>query len=157
MGIVERSAEVVWTGELDSAGGCITTDSGLLDGANVSAEGRFSEGPRRGATAETSPEELIAAALGSCYSMSLSHHLTGAGFRPERLRVTATCHLDTQPGQIAVKDVELSAVGALSGMAEDRFSEIAETAFANCPVAKLLAGNARFELHAQLEEPALSS
>ena len=74
-------ASAVWTGSLKEGKGTISTATGVLNNANYSFATRF-----EGATSGTTPEELIAAAHASCFSMALGAQLGGAGLTPERLK-----------------------------------------------------------------------
>ena len=73
-------ASAVWTGSLKEGKGTISTATGVLNNANYSFATRF-----EGAATGTTPEELIAAAHASCFSMALSAGLGRAGTPPERL------------------------------------------------------------------------
>lgn len=153
MGTVRRTAEVTWSGSLEHGRGSLRTGSGTLDDTGISWQNRVGT-DTGGAAGETTPEELIAAALGSCYSMSLTHFLSRSGFAPDSLGVTATCQLDRNPSGITVRQVEIDAVAELEGMEQQRFDEIAQSALDNCPVAHLIAGNATCELRTSLRRPA---
>jgi len=85
----------------------------------------------------TSPEELIAAAHSSCFSMALSNGLAKAGTPPERLDVNAD--VTFQPGE-GITGVHLTVRGTVPGISADAFVEAAEGAKANCPVSKALTG-----------------
>jgi osmotically inducible protein OsmC len=85
----------------------------------------------------TSPEELIAAAHSSCFSMALSHGLAQAGTPPTSLDTSAA--VTFQPGE-GITGIALSVVGNVPGIDEAAFVAAAEGAKANCPVSKALAG-----------------
>jgi len=89
------------------------------------------------ANGKTSPEELIAAAHSSCYSMALSHGLAGAGTPPESVETQA--NVTFQPGE-GITGIVLSVNGKVPGLTADEFAEFAEGAKKNCPVSKALAG-----------------
>src|ERR671932_1966010 len=108
----ERRAEVVWQGDLMNGSGTIgSVTSGALPQLDVSWPSR-SEEPN----GKTSPEELIAAAWASCFSMALSHALAQAGNAPERLETSAT--VTFQPGEGIVKGA-LTVRGTASGLDDD--------------------------------------
>ena len=96
---------------------------------------------------QTSPEELIAAAWASCFSMALSGGLGRAGTPPETLEVSATVTL--QPGEGIIKGA-IKVRGTVPGLDADAFQAAAEGAKANCPVSKALAGIPEVTLDAQL-------
>src|SRR5205085_8236378 len=89
MPIAERTAQTTWKGSLAAGEGTLTSGSGALGELPVTWASRTerSEG-------KTSPEELIAAAHASCFSMALSHELTQGGNEPDQLDVTAVVTLD---------------------------------------------------------------
>jgi osmotically inducible protein OsmC len=89
------------------------------------------------ANGKTSPEELIAAAHSSCYSMALSNGLAKAGSPPERLETSAD--VTFQPGQ-GITGIHITVRGTVPGLSAEDFLKAAEDAKANCPVSKALAG-----------------
>jgi lipoyl-dependent peroxiredoxin len=131
---VERSASVVWEGNLVDGNGTVTADS----------SGAFSDlpvtWPARTETpgGKTSPEELIAAAHAACFAMSLAHELTGKGHPPSRLEVTATssAHLGAAGWHIDSMDVELTA--EVPGIDSSTFEEALAAAERGCPVSTAL-------------------
>jgi osmotically inducible protein OsmC len=138
-----RTANVTWHGDLASGGGTIdSVTSGVFAGLDVSWATR-SEEPN----GQTSPEELIAAAWASCFSMALSGGLGRAGTPPETLEVSATVTL--QPGEGIIKGA-ITVRGTVPGLDADAFQAAAEGAKANCPVSKALAGIPEVTLDAQL-------
>lgn len=90
-----------------------------------------------GATGKTNPEELIGAAHSACYSMALSHALSGSGHAPESLDVTAA--VTFVPGE-GITGSHLLVSAVIPGMDEATFQTFAENAKAGCPVSKALAG-----------------
>lgn len=90
-----------------------------------------------GATGKTNPEELVGAAHSACYSMALSHALSGAGHPPESLDVTAA--VTFVPGE-GITGSHLLVSAVIPGMDEATFQTFAENAKAGCPVSKALAG-----------------
>src|SRR5437867_13149653 len=84
--MTERSAQVTWQGSLMEGSGEIhEVPSGAFGPLQISWASRAEEPAGR-----TSPEELIAAAHASCYSMALSHALAQDGTPPDRLDTSAT-------------------------------------------------------------------
>ena len=91
---IERTAEIVWEGNLARGAGSISAASGAF------AELPYSNPARIGQPeGKTSPEELLAAAHGGCFAMSLAGELTGLGRPPERLEVTCRIVMDEVEGQ----------------------------------------------------------
>jgi len=140
----ERSAEVTWQGSLmDGAGTITATTSGAIGEQPVSWAAR-SEDTTGG---KTSPEELIAAAHASCFSMALSAGLARAGTPPEELKTSAT--VTFQPGE-GITKIALTVEGRVPGIDADGFAEAAQGAKANCPVSKALAAVPEITLDARL-------
>jgi len=139
----DRSASVVWQGDLMNGSGTIAeTPSGAFGPLDVSWASRAEEPNGR-----TSPEELIASAWASCFAMSLSGRLARGGNPPEKLETSAT--VTFQPGEGITKGV-LTVRGTVPGMDESAFRDAAEQAKQNCPVSKALAGIADVTLEATL-------
>ena len=139
----DRTAKVTWAGSLmDGSGRIEGVDSGAFGPLDMTWASR-AEAP----DGRTSPEELIAAAWASCYSMALSHALAGAGTPPERLETSVT--VTFQPGEGITKGA-IIVVGGVPGIDQAGFLEQAEGAKANCPVSKALAGIPQVTLDAKL-------
>ena len=139
----DRTAKVTWAGSLmEGAGRIEGVDSGAFGPLDVTWASR-AESPE----GRTSPEELIAAAWASCFSMALSHGLAGAGTPAERLEASVT--VTFQPGE-GITKVALTVEGSVPGLDEDGFREAAQTAKENCPVSKALAGVPEISLEARL-------
>lgn len=85
----------------------------------------------------TNPEELIGAALATCYCMALSNKLSGAGHTPTSL--DAQAEVTFQPGQ-GITGITLTVKGEVPGLSADEFQAEAEWAKDNCPVSAALAG-----------------
>ena len=96
---------------------------------------------------KTSPEELLAAAHASCFSMALSNGLTKDGTPPERLEVVATATFE--PGE-GVKSMHLEVSGVVPGTDEEAFLAAAEDARQNCPISVALAALPEITLEAKL-------
>jgi lipoyl-dependent peroxiredoxin len=128
----DRIAHTVWEGELIKGSGTISFDSSGIGDYPVSWASRAER-----ADGKTSPEELIAAAHSSCFSMALSHGLTGAGTPPVRLETKAT--VTFQPGE-GITGIHLTVRGEVPDLDEDAFAAAAEDAKLNCPVSQALTG-----------------
>jgi osmotically inducible protein OsmC len=140
----DRRADVVWKGSLADGSGTITaTTSGAIGEQQVSWAAR-SEDATGG---KTSPEELIAAAHASCFSMALSAGLSRAGTPPDELHTSAT--VTFQPGE-GITKIHLTVEGTVPGLDAAGFAEAAQGAKENCPVSKALAAVPEITLDAQL-------
>lgn len=144
MANVERKAHVVWEGDLMNGGGSFSGASGALEDLPVTWASRVER-----SDGKTSPEELIAAAHASCYSMALSNTLAENGYAPERLTVDATCTFDDQ--QLKITAVNLDVRGRVSGLSAEEFEENARQAEQGCPVSNALRNNVEIKVNASLE------
>ncbi|MGP2437253.1 OsmC family protein [Streptomyces sp. JW3] len=127
-----RSAHTVWEGNLFEGNGVVTFDSSGIGEQPVSWPSRAEQ-----ANGKTSPEELIAAAHSSCFSMALSNGLTGAGTPPTKLVTSAD--VTFQPGE-GITGIHLTVEGTVDGLDNDAFVAAAEDAKQNCPVSQALTG-----------------
>ncbi len=127
-----RTAHTVWTGALQDGEGTVTFDSSGMGSQPVSWPARAEE-----PNGKTSPEELIAGAHSSCFSMALSGALGNAGTPPTRL--TTQAEVTFQPGT-GITGVHLTVEGEVPGMDESAFTAAAEDAKKNCPVSQALTG-----------------
>jgi len=141
----ERRASVTWEGDLIGGSGTIDeVGSGVFGPLDVSWAARSEEA----SGGKTSPEELIAAAHASCFSMALSNVLAKAGNAPERLQTSAV--VTFVPGTGITKSA-LSVRGTVPGLDADGFRAAAEDAKKNCPVSQALAGVPEITVDAELE------
>ncbi|MFE0701370.1 OsmC family protein [Streptomyces sp. NPDC058872] len=127
-----RHAHTVWQGDLLKGSGVVTLDSSGLGSYDVSWPARAEE-----PNGKTSPEELIAAAHSSCFSMAFSNALAKADAPSIRLETKAD--VTFQPGQ-GITGIHLTVRGEVPGMDEDQFKALAEDAKKNCPVSQALTG-----------------
>ena len=127
-----RRAEAVWEGGLEKGKGRVKWGAGAYEG-NYSFASRFEAGQG------TNPEELIAAAHASCYSMALSGMLGGAGFAPKRIRTQAEVHMEKVPDHWTITHIDLITEVEVPGLDEKTFLAKAQEAKAGCPVSRALA------------------
>lgn len=140
----ERSARITWTGDL-------TNGSGTYSLASGAGSGRVTWASRTEEPAGlTSPEELIAAAHASCFSMALAHGLAQAGTPPEQLDTEATATFERAQAGFRLTRMALRVRGRVPGLDEETFRAAAETAKEGCPVSRALAGNVDIVLDAAL-------
>ena len=135
MAIAERTATTSWGGDLAHGNGNVTGASGGLGDLPVTWASRTQR-----SDGKTSPEELIAAAHASCFSMALAHGLTEAGHPPEHLDVSAKVTLDEKDGAPTVTTSELTVSGSVPGIDQAAFEQAAGDAGKGCPVSRALAG-----------------
>jgi osmotically inducible protein OsmC len=138
----DRRAQVTWHGDLMSGSGRIDeVGSGAFGPLEVTWASRTGE-----SDGLTSPEELIAAAHASCFSMALAHALAQAGTPPERLAVSAT--VTFVPGT-GITQSALELEGDVPGIDEETLRQAAENAKENCPVSQALKGNVELSVTAR--------
>ena len=138
-----RTAKAHWEGSLMEGAGQVALESSGVGTYDVTWASRAND-----ANGKTSPEELIAAAHSTCFSMALSHALAQAGNPPASLDTQAD--VTFQPGE-GITKISLQVTGKVPGTSDDDFRQAAETAKDNCPVSKALAGVPEITLDARLE------
>ena len=142
-----RSATVTWNGTLADGSGTVTAGTtGLFSDLPVSWASRTEEPDGR-----TSPEELLAAAHASCFSMALAGGLTRAGTPPDHVHVSATVTFEKVGDAWTVSRSELDVVGVVPGLDEAGFDAAAQEAKDGCPISRALAGNVELSVSATLE------
>ena len=138
-------ASAIWTGSLKEGKGTISTATGVLKDANYSFATRF-----EGASSGTTPEELIAAAHASCFSMALGAQLGGAGLTPAKIETHAAVTLGKVGEGFAVTRIALTTTASVPGATPEIFTKAAADAKAGCPISKLFANNTEILLDARL-------
>jgi osmotically inducible protein OsmC len=127
-----RTANAHWEGPLIGGQGKVSLDSSKIGTFDVDWPSRAEK-----ADGKTSPEELIAAAHSTCFSMALSHGLAGAGTPPEAVDTKAD--VTFQPGE-GITGIHLTVRAVVPGISAEDFESAAQEAKSNCPVSKALAG-----------------
>jgi lipoyl-dependent peroxiredoxin len=127
-----RTATTHWEGSLFDGAGQVTLDSSGLGTYDVTWAARTEQPGGR-----TSPEELIAAAHSSCFSMAFSNGLAKAGTPPASLQTRAD--VTFQPGE-GITGIKLTVRGEVPGMSAEDFLAAAEEAKEGCPVSQALKG-----------------
>ncbi len=140
---MKRKASVQWQGDLKAGKGTVSTESGVLHDTPYSFAKRFGE--EKG----TNPEELVAAAHASCFTMALSAELGKANLVPERLSTTCTITLDKADGGWSITESNLELRAKVPGASEEAFRTAAEAAETGCPISKLF--KTKITLDARLE------
>lgn len=140
---MKRKGSAEWRGGLKDGKGTVSTESGVLSGAQYSFSTRFESGQG------TNPEELVAAAHAGCFSMALSVQLGNAGMTAESIRTTATVSMDKLDAGWTVTAVHLDVAAKIPGADRAKFEAAAANAKAGCPISRLL--NAEITMDARLE------
>lgn len=147
MAIADRSVTTTWEGPLASGTGTIRdSSSGALDDQQVTWASR-TEAPG----GKSSPEELLAAAHSSCFSMALALSLGENKTPPTKLDVDATVSLEEVDGKPTVTTSKITVKAVVEGIDEAGFNSVVDGAAALCPVSRLFAG-ADISVSATLEE-----
>jgi len=128
----QRSGSGTWSGNLASGSGTASSESGALKDVNVTFKSRFTD------EGGTNPEELIAAAQASCFSMALAHGLSEAGHVPDSISTSATVTISMGEGGIKITKMHLVTEGKVPGIDQATFQKAAEDTKQGCPVSKLL-------------------
>jgi osmotically inducible protein OsmC len=131
-----------WRGDVPTGTGTFTAGDSISGGYTFKS--RFEDGPG------SNPEQLIAAAHASCFSMALSNILAQAGTPPESVHTDATVTLRLVDGVPTITTIALVTVGKVPGLDEEAFVEHAKEAKAGCPVSRALAGVGEITLEASL-------
>ena len=131
-----------WKGDVPTGTGTFTAGDTISGGYTYKS--RFEDGPG------SNPEQLIAAAHASCFSMALSNILAQAGTPPESVRTDATVTLRPVDGNPTITKIALVTVGRVPGISDEDFQKHAAAAKAGCPVSRALAGVPEITLEASL-------
>ena len=127
-----RKAGVLWTGGLKSGNGLISTESKVLYELPYNFQTRF------GDEIGLNPEELIAAAHASCFSMALTSTLEKNGFTPVQTETTATCTVASENGGYHINKMLLHVRCEVPDIDEATFNKLVREADMGCPVSNLL-------------------
>ena len=142
-----RTARTAWNGTLQEGSGQVELSSSKVGTFDVSWPKRTADD----AGGTTSPEELIAAAHSSCFSMAMSNEIAKAGGTPQSLEVSADVTLGQKDGAPTITRIKLTVRGEVEGLDTAGFQKAAEAAKAGCPVSRALAAVDDIQLDAELE------
>jgi osmotically inducible protein OsmC len=143
-----RTANVVWNGDLASGSGMITyVSSGVFSRLPISWASRTSAHDGR-----TSPEELLAAAHASCFSMAFSARLAKNGTPAQSLDVKAEVTFDQGESGWKVASSHITVKGTVPDIDKATFERLADDAKDNCPISAAIRGNVELSVEATLLE-----
>jgi lipoyl-dependent peroxiredoxin len=128
-----RTAEAHWEGSLKEGQGEVELLSSQIGSFEVTWAARTEE-----PNGKTSPEELIAAAHSTCFSMSVANELVKAG-DPAPTSLDTRAEVTFQPGK-GITGIQLSVRAVVPGIAKDAFDAAIAAAEQNCPVSRALTG-----------------
>lgn len=135
-----RKAGVLWTGDLRTGSGLISTESRALFELPYSYPTRFED------EVGLNPEELLAAAHASCFSMSVAGTLKKNGFNPVQTETTATCTMRTGEGPAQINHMRLHVRCEVPDIDEETFERLINVAQDSCPVSNLLRNGLTIEV-----------
>ncbi len=133
MAEMKRKAFAEWQGGLKDGVGTASGESDAFQGVRMTFPSRFETAPG------SNPEELIAAAHATCFSMALSNELEQAGATPRRISTNVTVTLRQNGGDISIPSAHIVTACEADGISEAEFKKVAEAVKQACPVSKLLA------------------
>jgi osmotically inducible protein OsmC len=132
MADIQRQASAHWSGDLLRGAGKTSTGSGVLKDVAYSVPSRFENGKG------TNPEELIAAAHASCFSMMLAKLLGDAKKTPKDIHTKATLTLSNASGGWKISKIHLETEVSGEGLDEAALKSVAGQAKEQCPISVLL-------------------
>lgn len=140
---MNRKASVVWEGTFQNGAGAISTESGALSKLAYSCRTCFQE------EIGINPDELIAAALGGCYCMTLSKELGLVGLSPSKIETTVTVTGEKLSGDWTMTQIQMDVRAQVPGATQSKFIAAALEAKAKSTIARLL--NANISMTASLD------
>jgi lipoyl-dependent peroxiredoxin len=144
---ITRFAEATWNGDLINGSGTINyVSSGAFSRLPVTWASRTEEHNGR-----TSPEELVASAHASCFSMAFSAGLARNGTPPTKLETRAVVTFDKTDAGWRITRSDLTVRGTVEGIDAATFAELATAAKEGCPISSALKGNVELSVEATLE------
>ncbi len=143
-----RHASATWSGNLTEGGGMLSyISSGAFSRMPITWSSRTAAHEGR-----TSPEELLAAAHASCFSMAISNELSKGGTVPTRVDVVVKITADKREKGWTVLSSAISVKGVVPGIDAAGFQAMAEKAKDGCPISRAIAGNVELSVEAELLE-----
>ncbi len=136
-------ATAEWKGDIPTGSGTFTAGDSLS--GEYSFKSRFEDGPG------ANPEQLIAGAHASCFSMALTNVLGDQGATVESVKTDAKVTLRLLEEGPTITKIELTTVGRVPGVDDETFQAAAQAAKEGCPISKALAGVPEITLEATLE------
>ena len=136
----DRKAGVLWTGDLKSGHGLISTESKALFELPYNYQTRFED--KEG----LNPEELLAGAHASCFCMAVTERIEENDFSPVQIETTATCTVASKNGGHEITKMRLNVRGEVPGIDEATFNKLVIEADKECPVSNVLRNGLKIEI-----------
>jgi len=140
---MKRTATAQWSGSLKDGSGALTTESEVLHNTPYSFSTRFED------VKGTNPEELVAAAHASCFTMAFAAELLKVGLVPKKIQVDSYINLEKTDSGWEVNEAHLKVYAFVPEGENDYLKKCAEKVRENCPISKLL--NTRVTMETELE------
>ncbi|HLA17528.1 MAG TPA: OsmC family peroxiredoxin [Candidatus Limnocylindrales bacterium] len=141
-----RTAEATWSGDLVSGTGMLLyVSSGAYTRLPVTWSSRT-----EAHAGKTSPEEFLAAAHATCFSMAFGNELGKNGTPATRLDVRVEVTADKREAGWTVLSSAIKVKGTVEGIDQAKFAELAEAAKDGCPISRALVGNLELSVEATL-------
>ena len=137
---MKRNASAIWTGDLKQGRGKFSVGSGVFKDQSFTFRTRFESDPG------TNPEELVAAAHASCFSMALSAQLGERGITPESVETTCAITFEN----LTLTRSALATTVKAPGADRAKVEEAAQAAKAGCPISKVLKLDIALDLTVQV-------
>lgn len=144
MAEIKRKAGALWTGDAKSGVGMISTESRALYALPYNYQTRY--GDQTG----TNPEELLASAHATCFSIALAETLKKNGFEPKKADTVAICTVASNNGSHRITRMQLHVRAEVPSIREAVFQELVSEADQSCPVSNLLRSVLEIEIVATL-------
>ena len=141
--MANNSATATWNGGLKDGTGNVRSQSGIIS-TPYNFGSRFADEPG------TNPEEMIAAAHASCFSMFLASTLEKDGTPATEINTEAKVTLGQKDGGPHITKIELTTKVNVPGIDQANLDEKAKFAKENCPISKVLAAVPEMTLKAEL-------
>lgn len=142
---LRRRADVHWAGAIASGTGAIAFGSGAIPPQPIALQTRITDQ----ASGQTSPEELIAAAHGACFAMSVAAVLTGRGIASDAIDVATECEEGPVADGFAITAIHLTVTVAAPTLDQAAIEAVVAEAHATCPVSRALANNVDIRIEAR--------
>jgi osmotically inducible protein OsmC len=143
---INRKAGVMWHGDSRNGRGAISTESQALFNEPYTYRTRFEEQPG------TNPEELLAAAHASCFSMALASVLKKKGIDAKEIETNATCTAESKGEGFEITQMHLHVRGDVPEIDESTFHRLVMETNRICPMSKLLREGLNITIESTLME-----
>ena len=129
---IKREGRAVWKGGLKDGEGTTSTQSGFVNNLPYSVPSRFESGKG------SNPEEMIAAAHASCFSMMLAKVLGDQNKTAQQISTLATLTMRMDASGPKIASIHIMTEAQVPDMDQGGFEKAAQEAKDKCPVSVLL-------------------